>query len=591
MSEIERYQQAQQRAQRYKDDRYRQLERLEKFVEGTQYEGRPSFWAPDVPLWDCAPCVVYPIVQSAIRSNVDLVLGEGRFPNLSIREEEDAGDSVDKERAAIDALIEKIAHQARLKAASRDMLGSGQGAKTAVAICSVKEGRHVIDVVNAKWCTPEFDQLRHVTRLVIQYPYIENHRNPVSGETEYRAMIYRRELDSFADVVMAPVEARDDGRLPNFTVAESTIHAFGYCPVVWYPFMRGCRVQGNDDGHAVHENLTDEIEALDFALSQRHRAALYAGDPQWTEIGVQLGHNPAPGGKAPSIAGTVDGGAATSINPVHTTYRMGGSGENTRKKSPGIVWQYDNADTKVQLHTLPGDALQALDEHARDLRVKISDALAVVFIDPDSIKFAATLSGRALESLRSRQLDRCDQIRDDFADGFLVPIVDMLLRITLSVGSRGEGALRLPGLKEALPALSKFLSKTETVKLDGGVESKTEWVAPDILVKWGPYFKPEPAEESALVDLALKAKDGGLITIKEALEKLRGVFAIDNVDALIKTMEEEKAAEKKAEQEALHMLAAERTTMPAPPIGKTNGPPLNPKMAQNAMALKAKADG
>ena len=89
--------------------RHRALDRLERFVAGTQYEGLPSFWDDDTPLLDRAPCIVYPIVDCAIRSHASLVMGEGRFPALSTHgddgEDEDH-DGLDPEAAALlDRLI------------------------------------------------------------------------------------------------------------------------------------------------------------------------------------------------------------------------------------------------------------------------------------------------------------------------------------------------------------------------------------------------------------------------------------------------------------------------------------------------------
>src|SRR3954468_7930451 len=71
--------------------RYVALDSLEKWVAGTQYDGRDNWWTDEKPLWERAPCIVYPIVQIAIQSNVDLCPGDNRFPPFSMKPGEDEG--------------------------------------------------------------------------------------------------------------------------------------------------------------------------------------------------------------------------------------------------------------------------------------------------------------------------------------------------------------------------------------------------------------------------------------------------------------------------------------------------------------------
>ena len=74
-------------------------------------------------------------------------------------------------------------------------------------------------------------------------------------------------------------------------------------------------------------------------------------------------------------------------------------------------------------------------------------------MDSEHIKMGSTMSGKALEALKARQLDRCDQYRSDVADHLIVPTVEMLLRIACATGGT---ALRLPGLKKALPIMNSW---------------------------------------------------------------------------------------------------------------------------------------
>lgn len=441
--------------------RAHRLASLERWVDGSQYEGMAD-WFEDRPISEKAPCVVEPIVADSIDSHVDMVLGEGRFPAITARPAEDEDESDDEgglseeSSAVIDRLVAGIIEQSRFKAVSREALSMAMGCGSVGAIFGAREGKLFGDTVKGRWCEPEFGaDGRTVTRLVIQYPYTETFQD-TSGDWHVRARIFRREIDNKTDVTMKPANAEDRTvkweSAPNGKIS----HGLGFCPVIWYPFFRGCSIAGQIDGHAPHANLLDEIRAHDVALSQRHRAALYAGDPQWTECGVEIGSNPSSTGKIVTLPVTKHGGEPSSDNPVLQVNGFPSDGPKSgRKKHPGTVWQYEDKDTKIDLHQLSGDALKAISENGADIRLKIMQALAYVPLDPESAHvIRGSLSGKALESLRERQLNRDDRIRDDFGDGFIKPGVSMLMRICYTKAA----GLRVRGLKKAMPILAGFAS-------------------------------------------------------------------------------------------------------------------------------------
>jgi len=251
--------------------RYRRLEDLESWASCRQYDGRPDWWTggeTEVPLWERRPCFVYPVVAVAASSNVDLTLGEGRFPSLSTKPGEGKGDGglSEADSDALDALISDYHRASRFKSHVREAFLAAQGCGTACAIHGVRFGRPFNDLVPAKWGTPTFDNDGSVAVLEIRYPYLDERK--VDGKWEVRAMLYRRVIDASVDVTFLPVEAREDGIEPNWQPdpAQLIEHGLGFCPVVWYPFMRGCEAVNRIDGHAIHENLRDEIHGLDLAI-------------------------------------------------------------------------------------------------------------------------------------------------------------------------------------------------------------------------------------------------------------------------------------------------------------------------------------
>jgi hypothetical protein len=451
--------------------RAKRLAELERWVDGTQYTGLQD-WFADCPRSEKAPCVVEPIVADSIESHVDMVLGEGRFPAITSRPDEDDDDGnneggLDKiASVSVDKLIKSATEQVRFRAVCREALAMAMGCGTSCAIYGVRVGKLFGDTVKARWCEPTFAPDGSVAQLTIQYPYIDTYQDQ-SGEWAARARLFRRVIDARSDTTYLPAEL--DGRPPVWTPdpAQTFPHALGFCPVVWYPFFRGCSIVGEFDGNAPHANLLDEIRAHDMSNSSWFAAAQYSGSPQWTETGVELGSNPSSTGKIGKTLVTKNGGQPSADNPVigeviDATHGEGAvTGRGTgRKMGNGSVWQYEAAEATITLHTLPAGALKEIADNAHDIRLKIMQALAYVPLDPEMANIVrGSLSGKALESLRERQLNRDDKIRDDFGDGFIKPSANMLLRICASKSA----GLRLRGLKKAIPILTKLSGAADAV--------------------------------------------------------------------------------------------------------------------------------
>lgn len=450
--------------------RYRRLEALEKWVDGTQYVGRPDWFTggkEEVPLWERAPCVVYPVVQVAIGSNTDLVFGEGRFPEISSKPGEDEADEdngLDEEQSAtLDRYLREYHRLCHFTAHCRDVFDAAQGCGTGIGIHGHREGRPFAEQIPAKWGTPKFkpDQ-RTLESIEIRYPYLEEYRQPIElgGKWAVRAKLYRRVIDEKNDVTYFPADADEQGREPSWEKdpARTVPHNLGFCPVIWYPFMRGCVPINVVDGKAIHALLTDEIQQHDIAYAQWHRCNLYA-EPQMCEIGVTPGFNPTDVGQMPTVPATEFGGSARrgdTVGEERGVYTRGGGSKPARKKGPGYVNQYPNPETKVEYLSPDAAILKAQEEHCLDLLHKVEDGLCVVLPKPSQFKFAGSVSGKSIEMIRKRQYDRCDKYRDDIEDHFLRPSVEMQLRITARVGKQ----LKVPGIAKILPILSGVSAKS-----------------------------------------------------------------------------------------------------------------------------------
>ena len=354
------------------------------------------------------------------------------------------------------------------------------------------------------------------------------------------------------------IEAPKDGREPSAGAwvpdpTRTVEHKLGYCPVVWYAHMRECSTVNDYDGEAIHQHILPAIEGLDFALSQKHRAVLSCGDPQIIEAGVEPGYNPSGATGTISVPSTPNGGSPSSGNAQTGSYAQTG-GKKGRVKSPGLVWQYPDKDTKVTYLTLAPGAIEALDSHCADLRNKNAESLQVVVLDPQNLKLAAAISGKAIEQLRARQFDRCDQIRDDVGTGWLLPAIKMLLRVSLSA------KIALPSVKKAAAALAKFV--------------EDDISSPMLFLRWPKgYVAPDPADEQLIVTTAVAAKESGAITRRMLLQKIAPIYSIDDLAQAEEALDEEKADN---QAEALeHATNMAKAAPPAPAVNDNGKAPPN----------------
>lgn len=527
------------------DDRMRWIDRLERYVKGTQYEGMPGWYTDEKPLLERAPCIVYPSARNANASTASMLLGEGRFPRIEVpRESKDADSGEKPAESTSDQLIKnlnawingELATHARLRANARRLFRRAIDTCTGVAIICAKGGRLSVDSVGSKVCTPEFvegGRQFEVSSLDIRYPYIERYYSEAMRAWAVRALIFRRRIDAVSDVTFKPVDAPPDGAPIKDGEwvrddAKSVDHKLGFCPVIWYPHDHSGDISDGPDGNASHAHLLDEIDAHNISLSQRQRASVYCGDPQIVETGV-TDEDVVLDGATPVIL--VDQAASESGQPsVYIQRKAHGGAQTARRKGPGTTWRYASKDSKADILVLPGDALTAISENAKDIKAKLDESLCVVFIDPQGTGVRlGDLSGNAIRQLYVRQTSHCDEEREDFGDHGLLPLVDMILRFIATVVGRGD-ELKIRGFEKVAPALASFMTS------DGG---KIGWNSPGLTLAWGEYFADNALDELNRVRVAAEASVAKLVRKRDAVAKIAPVFGIKDVDEAVEELENE----------------------------------------------------
>lgn len=491
--------------------RYWRLNLLEAIWKGKRYEveGRPSFWEREVPLQERAPCIVYPIARSAGNRIVTLVFGERSFPKVLT----DTGAQLSKENATLlGRLLTSIIKQARLSMRMREALEQGLMVGTVVPVVSLKRGKVCVDLIPAKWCRPKFDPATgELAELDIRYRY---------QDPEGTHCWYRRTITATADTTYLPVECTPDDREPLWAPDPAKTFALEMMPALWHRNQPDCG-DSDVDGNALHEGLEDEMEGLDFSLSQRHRNARYNGEPFIARMGVD---------------GPSTGANGRTADPVPFPFGRPHGSKPAIKKAPGTLWDLpQGADVKMVESSGAGATI--LNTDAAELRRMILEVMQAVMADPETLG-SGDLSARALTILMGPMLALCDNLRVEYGD-LLIRILQKILRLLLTTTAT-ENGVALDGLDEARPLIAGLIDRLDDVPLD---------------LTWGEYFPPSSTEVQAKVDTARKAAgDRAVASHRTAVRSVAGVLDVDDVDAELAAIEADDAAGQGALRETFGAL-------------------------------------
>lgn len=533
------------------------IEVFQRYVDGTAYDGRPDFLdlTRDEPYNERKPCVIYPGVRNAIESFSSMCLGDEHFPVITSLTSED--DSAFDKRfgldtsasEVLDAGIKKVEDQTSLPSVAVALLERAMASGTCVPVVSVQDGTLCISELDPKHCTPTFKaDGKTVQSVRVEYRFVKDVQDPETGDWEKRVFQYLRTIDEREDVVYWPTEVEDEVRLfPPTRVQTKYVHAFGFCPVVWYRFMDEGTEAGKVDGKPIHDNLLPLIDSINFSLSARHGAAIYSGDPQLCEFGVDDdGGVKAPVGRVAGPQTRSDDPSGWGIGLYQT--KSGGRMVKGRKKGKGSVWTYESPDSKASYLALPPGALEALKEDADDNISRLRESLGHVFIDPKDLAGSGDVSGKTLAFVYANQVAKCNKIRGNFGKRCLLPVLNMLFRVILRAGD----GLYLTGADKLRPILEKFNQQVQSgdaaaaasQSATGAAPAKTttRWFPPQLKLVWGEYFEMSDNDEQVRTANASAALEGGLITKKTAVEHVKPVYkGIGNVDEYVEQLEEESA--------------------------------------------------
>lgn len=553
--------------------RYREISKLRAYYDGEQYRGRPDWWTgekdgQEVPLHERAPCIVYPMPKIAVNRVVDFTFGETHFPTLSVEEQDDDeedGYSVKLDDAEAETLEKGVGRLAKIfRARIAKLMREGLSCRTAVALLSLRRGKFHIEVPKAEECLLEWEDGDPSSGRIVKLTWVYQYEKTVQEGEQLVAkrFWFRRDVDAIGVTDYEPVEVKDK-RAPKWTPKPVDAHGLGFCPVLC--IRNGVGNPSDPDGVSLYDGLFNELDALNFSLSQRHRGIRFHGTGQIWETGVEPGKGPAADGRR-SRRGYSAANAGTQIHG-----EVAGSDE-ARKLAPDAVWTYEDEKARLGMLETTGKAFEVTSLHVADIRKRLAETMSVVLADVDDTLTkgggggAGGLNAKLLAMLYAPMISLVEGLRDEvwWPQGLLT-LLSMALRMLAVTG--GKGVL-MPGAAKLAKVAQKFAITVE------GVDGVT-WIDPPIVPLWGDNFSPSNDEITSGVNAAKTAKEGGIISGETATKFVASYFRVEDVEG-----EQEDIAEEKTEAMAQAVEAAQATD------GESDGPAVPAK--KPARAPKAK---
>jgi hypothetical protein len=577
-----------------KTARFRDVNALEKIYEGRQYDGRPDWWTgrkgnrgDAVPLRERKPCIIYKLPKASVQQVVRFLFGEKRFPKITIgsvkeepREQPDIEGLPEKpeplkrtpdaafpelERPEADLLAEwiaKLIEHANLEPMMRAIAAKAIACKTAVVVVEVDRGEFKLTLPRPQDCWAKFaddDPTHEVERLLWCYEF-DKEVTAEDGTPTHKRHVFRREWDAKNVYVYEDVPL-EQGKPVEWGTPTPTPHGLTFCPALW---IRNEPEYGEGvDGRSLIEDLHDEFEALDMALSRRHQGIIYLGVPQLVETGVEAGDGPSEDGRKAGPAGY--SGTQGEYKVAHPARRV----------APDSVWTYEGKEVDVKLLETSGKAFEVGTAHVNDIRSRLLETMGVVLTSmADTVSRVSTgaeMSARFLALAHAPLIALVQEYRHAWWPYGLRPLLLMLMRMTVELAG-GNQQILIPGTPDAVKLLGKFKSA------DG------KWIGPQMRPHWGRFFEPSNAELKEGAEAAVTAKDGSVVSAKTAVEFVAHDFGVDNVEAELDEIEADKVTAVAKQQEQLaaetEVLAKAQASGAAPPAGppvpgkpKTKKPP------------------
>lgn len=492
-------------------ERQLELNRYWSFYSTTQYEGRTVGWdgrkclSPierdtvsrstvlppgfydaggqydELPLELRRPIAPYHLTRAVVDRFTGLLFSERMHPKVAI-----AGDP------AVQSWVEALIKSARLwiRFAYARTFGGGQG--SVGMSFRFRNGKPVVDVHDARWCTPTFIDMAtgEISALEIRYMYPVEVRKP-DGTPDTISMWYRRVIDGASDVTYEPVPV-GNGEEPQWTVKTSVQHGFGECPAVWIRNTMTDEMDGDPDCWGEFETQ----EAIDRLISQADQGAVENSDPTLAIGSDEL-----------------------KLEQIRKGSR------NAFKLEKGASAQYVE---------MTGSGVKSAMEMAADHRRRFLEVVRCIL---DFEVTSGQLTATEVERRLSPMHERGDQFREQYGEHGIKPLLGKMVRsvLRLRASAAGPGAVfdQASGLRivqrvlPRLPELPLGLSELDDDEID---------------LKWPPWVQRGPTDANAAAGAVSAARTSQSIDRESAMNYLASYFGIEDPAAALRRLADEVGA-------------------------------------------------
>jgi hypothetical protein len=497
--------------------RYATLDRRQQYYECSQhdfkkfdFDGRPVPQGPGpnvqplltvdppaffIPLKMRKPSNPYRMVRVIVNSFTDMIFGEGRWPTILVKGDENAQD-----------YCQALSEAADLPSIFVDARGIG-GSQGSVGISwRFTDGKPIVEVHQPKniyvhvWKNRDLLEPAHVIEC---YRFTKDEWDPVKKAMVKNLYWFRRDWTTEADVLFKPVLYKE-GSDPTWEVDEeetSEPHNDGECHFIWIQNQKSKEVDGVADVHG----CWDQCDNLDIINSVLSRGTILNMDPT-----LVLKMDPLKVAKQGVSKGS-DNALVTGEGGDATYLEISGASAEAGIK----IFKLSRANNLETTQCVICDPDQVLAQGTSSVAQKMLYAPMLSVCNKIRTRYGRAIRTLLLQMLRSARKHLADQsveLSEDGTESRMVPWIDLPPRVE----------------EVEQPVMDEFgqdMGTTEKVAIQ---ITRDPGLGENIEISWGPYF-PLTAEEQQQLVTTLTTANGGakLISSESSVELAARAFSLD----------------------------------------------------------------
>lgn len=454
------------------------------------------------------PTAPYHLAKAIVDRFTGLLFSETRKPDVEVE-----GDP------STDDFLHACMEQCRFWARWREARTIGGASGSVLMTMHLRRGRFVIQSHNPKHVQMLWKDRRaldpHAALILYRYPQEEYTRDPKTGEmtTKVVEYLYRRIITEVDDTVYVPVKLEPASDL-KWEVESCVTHNLGFFPGVW---VQNKPVTEQEDGDPDCQGAWQTFDTIDRLLAQMNKSLLLNMDPT----------------------------LVLKLDPKEVLAQ----GNSVRKGSENAL--YVGSQGNANYLEMQASGIERAGQLVDRLKQNALDVCRCVLIEPEKISGSAQ-SAKAMEYLYAPMLEQADELRSQWGDNGIIPMLRMMERMAREVHGR-----------RLVVANKEFVQKLDLPpKADG--TPRTIGPGGWIRLKWGQYFSPTETDRQTEISNVTSAKSGGLIDKETAVNRGAVIFAVQDAKAMFEKIKREEA------EEASRMFG---TTFEPPPDEIDETPP------------------